>query len=213
MKKFRPYKAGYIVLYTLGAACIVDAIVSAVSSLRGTQNEMLASMSLFTYLLAVLAIFYVKMYVTTKVVISGNTFRFVNTAYIKPAEGAKRANFIFRQGENDIKCIDKRFDMQQIERYGFIEDLGFSRLDRSGAGEANALFPVREVAFVLKDGKRYHFNAGNYSFKQLREIVLAVQAASTVAPEGRLALVLDESKWEQIKPKKDNKKAGKSRRH
>lgn len=206
MKKFRPYKAGYIVLYALGVACVGDAVVSIVSSLRGTQNEMLASMSMFTYLLAILAIFYVKMYVTTKVVINGSKFRFVNTAYIKPAEGAKRASFIYRQGENDIRRIDKTFNMEELERYGFIEDLGYSKLDRSGAGEGNALFPVHEVAFVMQDGKRYHFNAGNYSFKQLREMVTLIQSASHIAPEGKLALVLDESKWEQLKPKKEAKK-------
>lgn len=209
MKKFRPYKAGFIVLYALAVACITDAVVSAVTSLNGTQNQMLASMSLFTYLLAILAVFYVKMYITTKVVINGSTFRFVNPAYIKPAEGAKRASFIYRQGENDIKSIDKHFNMQDIERYGYIEDLGYSRLDRSGAGEGNALFPVHEVAFVLKDGKRYHFNAGNYSFKQLREMVTLVQEASGAAPEGKLALVLDESKWESLKPRKEAKKKGK----
>lgn len=206
MKKFRPYKAGYIVLYALGVACVGDAVVSIVSSLRGTQNEMLASMSMFTYLLAILAIFYVKMYVTTKVVINGSKFRFVNTAYIKPAEGAKRASFIYRQGENDIRRIDKTFNMEELERYGFIEDLGYSKLDRSGAGEGNVLFPVHEVAFVMQDGKRYHFNAGNYSFKQLREMVTLIQSASHIAPEGKLALVLDESKWEQLKPKKEAKK-------
>ena len=212
MKKFRPYKAGYIVLYALGVACIGDAVASIVSSLRGTQNEMLASMSMFTYLLAILAIFYVKMYITTKVVIHDGKFRFVNTAYIKPAEGAKRASFIYRQGENDIRRIDKTFNMAELERYGFIEDLGYSKLDRSGAGEGNALFPVHEIAFVMQDGKRYHFNAGNYAFKQLREMVECIQNASHIAPEGRLALVLDEAKWPQLKPKKDAKKKGKGKK-
>lgn len=212
MKKFRPYKAGYIVLYVLALLCISDAVFSLISQLRGTQNEMLASMSLFTYLLGILAVIYVMMYVSTRVEITEKTFRFVNAAYIKPPEGTKRAMFIYRQGENDIKKIDKKFNFEDLERYGFIEDLGYKQLDRSGAKPNNALFPVREIALVMKEGKRYQMNAGNYSFKQLKEMVTAIQTYSGVAPEGSLALVLDESKWPQLVPKKEPKKGKKGKK-
>ena len=43
------------------------------------------------------------------------------------------------------------------------------------------------MALVMKDGKRYHMNAANYSTKQLKEIVEKIQSASGLAPEGKLA--------------------------
>ena len=74
MKKFRPYKPGFIVLYVLGFLCVSDAVYSLITSLLGTANEYMASFSLFSYLIAALAILYVRMYARTKVVIDGKTY-------------------------------------------------------------------------------------------------------------------------------------------
>lgn len=190
MKKFRPYKAGYIVLYALGVLCLSDAVWTMVAPSLGRGNEYMQSFSMFSYLIAVLAVLYVKMYVSTHVAIDGKTFRFVNTVYVKPAAGAKRASFIYRQGENDIKKIDKKFPLVELEKYGYIEDLGYSILDKSGASEKNKLFPVHEIALVMKDGKRYHMNGANYTDKQLKEMFTLVQKATGIAPEGKLAELL-----------------------
>ena len=43
------------------------------------------------------------------------------------------------------------------------------------AGENNKLFPVHEVAFITRDNKRYHMNAGIYSKKQRREMFDLIQ--------------------------------------
>ena len=190
MKKFRPYRAGFIVLYVLGVLCLGEAIHTAIAQSTGSINEYMQSFSLFTYLIAVLAIIYVKMYIITRVEVDDTTFHFVNPVYIKPAPGEKRAMFIFRQGDNDIKVVDKKFKLADIEKYGYIEDLGYQQLDRSTAGEKNKLFPIHEIALVMKDGKRYHMNGGNYSVKQLQGIFSQVQAATGLAPEGKLAEVL-----------------------
>lgn len=190
MKKFRPHKAGFIVLYVLGALSLSDAAYTLFSQATGNSNEYMASFSLFSYLIALLAFMYLKMYAATKVVVDKNSFRFVNTVYIKPAPGAKRASFIWRQGENDLKKVDKKFALAELEKYGYIEDLGYSVLDRSNAGEKNKLFPVHEIALVLKDGRRFHMNGGNYSAKQLKEMFTMVQEATGIAPEGKLAEVL-----------------------
>ena len=190
MKKFRPYKAGYIVLYALCVLCVSDALWTMIAPSLGRGNEYMQSFSMFSYLIAILAFFYVKLYIGTRVEVDDKTFRFVNTVYIKPAAGAKRAMFIYRQGENDIKIIDKKFPLADLEKYGYIEDLGYAVLDNSGAGEKNKLFPVHEIALVMKDGKRYHMNGGNYTDKQLKEMFTLVQKASGVAPEGKLAKLL-----------------------
>jgi len=186
MKKFRPYKAGFIVVYILTVLCVGDAVYSLVSQIMGTANEMMQSFSLFSYLVAVLSILYVKMYGATRVEIDDKIFHFVNPVYIRPAPGAKRASFIYRQGENDIKVVDKKVPLAELERYGWIEDLGYSVLDRSGAGEDNLLFPVHEIALVMKDGKRYHFNGGNYSVEQLKEMIALIEKATGLKPEGKL---------------------------
>ena len=182
MKKFRPYQAGFIVLYVLGFLCIGDAAYSLIS-----QNEYMQSFSMFSYLIAILAVVYVRMYALTKVEIDDKVFHFVNPVYIKPQAGAKRASFVFRQGENDIKRIDKKVPLLELEKYGYIEDLGYSPLDNSGASQTNALFPVHEIALVMKDGRRYHFNGGNYSVKQLKEMNAMIEKVTGLKPEGALA--------------------------
>lgn len=201
MKKFRPYQAGFIVLYVLGFLCIGDAVYGLVSQYMGTANEYMQSFSMFSYLIAILAAVYVRMYATTKVEINDKVFHFVNPVYIKPQAGAKRASFIFRQGENDIKKIDKKVPLLELEKYGYIEDLGYSPLDNSGASQTNALFPVHEIALVMKDGKRYHFNGGNYSVKQLKEMNAMIEKVTGLKPEGALA-----NPVKPVKEKKGKKK-------
>ena len=114
MKKYRPYRAGFIVIYVLGVLCISDAIYTLISQATGTANEYMASFSLFSYLIAVLAFLYVKLYIVTRIEIDGKFMRFVNPVYIKPAPGAKRAMFIYRQGDTDIKLVDKRFPLSEM---------------------------------------------------------------------------------------------------
>jgi len=201
MKKFRPYKAGFIVLYVLGFLCVGDAVYSAVSQLTGTANEYMQSMGMFSYLIALLAVFYVKTYAVTRIAIDDTTMQIVFPVYIKPAAGAKRVSFIYRQGENDLKVVNKKFKLADIEKFGYIEDLGYKKLDNSGAGENAALFPVHEVALVMKDGKRYHVNAGHYSVKQLKEIVDLIEKGSGVKAEGKLADV-EKAEADRIAAKK-----------
>jgi len=187
MKKYRPFKAGFIVVYVLGALCALDAGNTLYSQIAGTENEYMANFSFFSYLLAVLAFFYVKMYASARIEIDDKTLRIVCPVYIRPAVGAKRASFIYRQGDTDLKLMDKRFNLADIESYGWIEDLGYNRLDKSGAKETNKLFPVHEIAFVTSDGKRYHMNGGFYSEKALGEMLVQIRAGSGKEPTGKLA--------------------------
>ena len=208
MKKYRPYRAGFIVIYILGVLCISDAVTTLVRQMTGTINEYMSSFSLFSYLIALLAFFYVKMYIVTRVEIDQSIMHIVNTVYIKPQPGAKRASFIYRQGENDIKLLNKRIPLKELDRFGYIEDLGYDKLDRSGAGEDNLLFPVHEVALVMKDGKRYHWNAANYSWKQLKQIVPQIEQISGVQATGKLADVKNYTE-ESVRKMKEEKKAAK----
>ena len=219
MKRYRPYRAGYIVIYILGVLCMSDAIITLIKQFTGTLNEYMSSFSMFSYLIALLAFFYVKIYIVTRVEIDDTTMHIVNSVYIKPQPGAKRASFIYRQGENDIKVMNKRFQLADLEKFGYIDDLGYDKLDRSGAGENNALFPVHEVALVMKDGKRYHWNAANYSWKQLQQIVPQIEQASGVQATGKLADVksyteesVRQMKAEQKAAKKAEKKGGKKKK-
>lgn len=191
MKKYFPYRAGFIVIYVLSALCVGDAVYTLICQLTGSGNDYMASFSLFSYLIAVLAVLYLKMYAATRVEIDGSTMRFVNPVYIKPAEGTKRAMFVYRQGDTDIKLVDKRFKLSEMEKFGYIEDLGYSQLDKSNAGPNNKLFPVHEIALVMKDGKRYHMNGAFYSAKQLKGIVEQICSGSGLRPTGKLAEVLN----------------------
>jgi len=203
MKKFRPYQAGFIVLYALGFLCVGDALYALYGQATGTANEYMQSFSLFSYLIAALAVVYIRMYATTRVEISDKTFHFVNPVYIKPQPGAKRASFIFRQGDTDIHKVDKKFSLMDLEKYGYIEDLGYAQLDKSNVSQTNLLFPVHEIALVMKDGKRYHMNGGFYSVNQLKEMNALIEQATGLKPEGALA---NPTKPVREKKNKDGKK-------
>lgn len=187
MVKYRPYKAGFIVLYVLTVLCLGDAVYSLIATIFGLGNEYMASFSMFSYLVAVLAILYVRMYASTRVEIDDKSMHIVFPVYIQPQPGAKRAMFLYRQGSTDLKLVNKRFPLAELEKYGYIEDLGYKQLDRSGVKEDNKFFPVQEIALVMKDGKRYHMNGGFYSAKQLSGMVEKIQAVTGLAPEGKLA--------------------------
>ena len=186
MKKFRPYCAGFIVLYVLALFSFFDVARTLYGEITGTANEMLQSFSLFTYLIFILAVLYVKMYASSKVVLTDKTMQIVNPVYIRPQAGAKRAMFIYRNGDTDVKLMNKTFKLEDLEKYGWIEDLNYSRLDASGVSEKNKLFPVHEIALVLENGKRYHLNGGFFSQKQLNAIVKEIHAVSGVEPTGKL---------------------------
>ena len=77
-----------------------------------------------------------------------------------------------------------------MTRYGYVEDLGYDRLDQSQGGEKSKLFPVHEVAFITSENKRYHMNAGIYSDEQNREIFTRLRGITGIEPEGKLADLL-----------------------
>ena len=187
MKKYRPYKAGFIVLYVLCLLSVGQTAFELISQARGTSNEYMASFTTFGVLIAAMAIMYVRMYIVARVEIDGNYMRIVFPVYIKPKPGEKRAFFLYRQGENDLKLVNKRFALADLEKYGYIEDLNYAQLDRSNVGEKNKLFPVHEIALVMKDGRRYHMNGGFYSPKQLVGMIEQIHAATGLIPEGKLA--------------------------
>ena len=187
MKKYRPYKPGFIVLYILGLLSIGQSVFDIVTQMLGVANEYMANFTFFSVLIAVMAAMYIRMYAVTRTEIDEKYMRIVFPVYIKPKEGEKRAFFIYRQSENDLKLVNKRFALADLERYGYIEDLNYAQLDRSNAGEKNKLFPVHEIALVMKDGKRYHMNGGYYSPKQLAGMIEQIHAATGLIPEGKLA--------------------------
>ena len=190
MKKFRPYNAGYIVLYVLIAISLVDAGYTLYGQITGNVNEYIRSFSLFSYLIAAMGVCFASIYARAQVCIDGKHLRIAFPATIKPPEGSKRAMIVFRSGPNDLKLIDKTIDMSKIERYGYVEDLGFAKVDQSGSTETSPLFKVHEVCFLTSDNKRYHMNAAIYSKKQQKEIFTLIREATGISPEGKLAEML-----------------------
>ncbi|MBQ6374988.1 MAG: hypothetical protein IJJ45_10965 [Clostridia bacterium] len=190
MKTYRPYTSGFIVLYALATLCILDAGYSLYGQVTGTANPYMQSFSMFSYLIAALAIVYVRMYFKTRITIDGRNIRIVFPAYIRPPEGSKRAFFVFRQGQNDLKLIDKAFSLDTVERYGFVDDFNLSHLDQSGANEKTPLFKVKEICFLTSNGKRYHMNAGFFKKKQLANMFRQIRDIIGKDPEGSLAELL-----------------------
>ena len=187
MKTYRPYCSGFIVLYVLVLISFVDAGWSLYGQITGTANQFIASFSFFSYLIAVMGACYSWVYVRAKVCIDDKNIRIAFPANVKAPDPSKRAMIIYRQGPNDLRLIDKTFPLKNIERYGYVKDLGFSRVDKTGASEKSPFFPVHEVCFLTSENKRYHMNAAIYSEKQRKEIFNTIRQATGIAPEGKLA--------------------------
>ena len=190
MKKYRPYCSGYIILYVLVLICVVDAAITLVGQIRGTLNEFMASFSFFSYVILTMGLCYAWLYVRAQVAIDDRTVRFAFPANIRPKQGEPRAMLIYRQGDCDLKLVDKTVKLADIVRWGWVEDLGYKRIDASNATEKGP-FPVHEVAVITNDNKRYHWNAAIFSDKQRREIVTHIAKASGVMPEGKLAELVE----------------------
>ncbi|MBE5809011.1 MAG: hypothetical protein E7317_11815 [Clostridiales bacterium] len=187
MKTYRPLSAGFIVIYALTAVTVADSCYTAYCQMTGKGIRSFGSFSLFIYLIAVLALFYCWMYARTKTVIGPDELHIVFPAYVNPSGDGRRAPFIYRQGELDLHMVDKTFPTADVVRWGFAEDLGVSRLDKSRADEKAPLLAVHEIAFMMKDGRRYHMNAAYYTKRQQAKLIPALKGAIPVPPEGKLA--------------------------
>ena len=190
MKTYRSHCPGFILLYVLVGLSLVDAGYSLYGQITGTGNEYMQSFSFFSYIIAAMGLCYAWVYVRAKVCIDDKNLRLAFPANVKPVDSSKRAMIIYRQGPNDLKLIDKTIALDNIERYGYVEDLGYSRVDQTGANEKSKLFPVHEVCFLTKDGKRYHLNAAIFSKKQQKAIFSDIRSATGIEPEGSLGQVL-----------------------
>lgn len=190
MKRYRPHSPGFIVLYVLTLLSFADVVYTIVRQVKGINNDLMGSFSFFSYLVFAMACCYVWQYARAQVVIDGTKMRVAFPANMRPRQGQPRAMIIYRQGDLDLKFIDKTIDLKQVTRYGYAKELGYEPLDQSQGGEKSKLFPVREVAFITSDNKRYHMNAGIYSAQQNKEIFTQVRDITGVEPEGSLAEVL-----------------------
>ena len=190
MKRYRPYCAGYIVLYVLALLSLADAAYTVIRQIQGV-NDMMTGFSFFSYIILAMAACYTWYYARAKVVIAGTKLRVAFPANMRPREGQPRAMFLFRQGELDLRFVDKTLDLKKLVQYGYVEDLGYEPIDQSQGGDKSKLFPVHEVALITSENKRYHMNAGIYSEKQRREIFTQIRQISGVEPEGSLAKVLE----------------------
>lgn len=182
MKRFRPRCGGYYFLYVLVVLTLADAVYSFISTMNGTANEYIQSFSMFSYIIAAFAVLYARLYMAAKVEISDKTLHIACLFALRPAKDAKRVSFIFRQGDLDLKLVDKRVELANIVKYGYVEDLGCPGIDQTGARPNSKAFPVHEMAFITNDNKRYHLNIAVYGKKQEQEIISLIAAATGKQP-------------------------------
>ena len=190
MKRYRPYCAGYIVLYVLTLLSVADVAYTLYRQTKGINNDLMGSLSFFSYFVFFLAVCYTWQYVRAQVCFDGKKMRVAFPANIRPKQGQARAMILYRQGDLDLKFIDKTIDLRLVTRYAYARDLGYEPIDQSRGGETNKLFPVKEVAIITSDNKRYHMNLGIYSARQRREIIEQMRAVTGIEPEGSLREVL-----------------------
>ena len=118
MKRYRPYCAGFIVLYVLALLCLGDVVFTIIRQSRGV-NDAMSGFSFFSYIIFALALCYVWMYVRAQVCIDGQRLRMAWPANVRPKPGEPRAMIIYRQGDLDLKFIDKTIRLDNLVRYGY----------------------------------------------------------------------------------------------
>ena len=70
------------------------------------------------------------------------------------------------------------------------KNLACGRRDKSGAKTDARLFPVHEVAFIMQDGRNCRMNAAIYKPAQLREMFTTIREATGIEPTGKLAEIM-----------------------
>ena len=194
MKKYRPLNAGYILVYVVVIAVIVQGIWTLIAMMlrqgAEAQNSLYGMLDMWTLILVPFAVIYGNHYRQTVVELSSTSMRIVRPALICPKPGEQRASFVFRQGANDNVLIRRKFELAQLAKYGYAEDFGLRPEDKSGAKTDAKLFPVHEVAFIMEDGRNCRMNAAIYKPAQLREIFGAIREATGIEPTGSLAELL-----------------------
>ena len=194
MKKYRPLNAGYILVYVVVIAVIVQGIWTLIAMMlrqgAEAQNSLYGMLDMWTLILVPFAVIYGNHYRQTVVELSSSSMRIVRPALICPKPGEQRASFVFRQGANDNVLIRRKFELAQLAKYGYAEDFGLRPEDKSGAKTDAKLFPVHEVAFIMEDGRNCRMNAAIYKPAQLREIFGAIREATGIEPTGSLAELL-----------------------
>ena len=194
MKKYRPLNAGYILVYVVVIAVIVQGIWTLIAMMlrqgAAVQNSFTGMFDMWTLILVPLAVIYGNHYRQTVVELSPTAMRIVRPAVVYPKEGEKRASFVFRQGGSDNVLIRRKFELSQLAKYGYAEEFGLRPEDKSGAKTDAKLFPVHEVAFIMEDGRNCRMNAAIYKPAQLREIFGAIREATGIEPTGSLAELL-----------------------
>ena len=194
MKKYRPLNAGYILVYVVVIAVIVQGIWTLIAMMlrqgAAVQNSFTGMFDMWTLILVPLAVIYGNHYRQTVVELSPTAMRIVRPAVVYPKEGEKRASFVFRQGGSDNVLIRRKFELSQLAKYGYAEEFGLRPEDKSGAKTDARLFPVHEVAFIMQDGRNCRMNAAIYKPAQLREMFTAIREATGIEPTGKLAEIM-----------------------
>lgn len=186
MKTYRPRSSGFIVIYVIAFLSLLDVGYTLYTTITGANTGMMGSFSYFAYMIAAVAWCYTWMYGSSRVELREETLHMVYPAMVSAPEKGPRAMILFRQGDLDMRRIDKTFRYDQVVRWGYQQDLKVSRLDKSQAHAKSPLLPVHEVAFLTADGKRYHLNVGLFTKKQRAELLPAIAERMPLPPEGDL---------------------------
>ncbi|MEG2858828.1 MAG: hypothetical protein RSA12_02905 [Clostridia bacterium] len=187
MKTFRPYNAGYLIIYILTLISFADVSYTIITYDPNAAQSLMNSFALWSFLILIAAVVFANHYFKTRVTVGSDYLHIVRPVYVQPKPGEKRVNFLFRQDTLDNVIMETRLQLPLLEKYGYIEDLGFKSQDKGGATQKNKLFPLHEVAFVLGDGTNYRLNAAVYSKKQLASLISLIKEKTGIAPTGSLA--------------------------
>ena len=194
MKKYRPLNAGYILVYVVVIAVIVQGIWTLIAMMlrqgAEAQNSLYGMLDMWTLILVPFAVIYGNHYRQTVVELSPTAMRIMRPAVVYPKQSEKRASFVFRQGGSDNVLIRRKFELKQLAKYGYAEEFGLRPEDKSGAKTDARLFPVHEVAFIMQDGRNCRMNAAIYKPAQLREMFTAIREATGIEPTGKLAEIM-----------------------
>lgn len=181
---FRPVNFACLILYIFTAlfwltgACVIIYSIFLENCLSWFEWLCLAFvLLLFTYLVIPFA--------KTKLCINNGHIDIHQVLWLKKRKSGLSVlyRFVFVKGNVEQRYIEDQFDLDSLETYGFIEDIGLYRRERDPYG----CTLHKEVAFLLKNGNDLRWNIKPYTKRTVRRVVELISSETGIVPTGKLA--------------------------
>ena len=175
MIRIRPINLGYLLIYLIAAFIFVLTLLI-----------MIYSQDVFSIICGILCStlfsIFVYYYSREHVQLSAEKITVVACVWLKREGKSQAIPILFTQGKLEQRIVKSEFRLSDLDKYGYIHDLGLRQKEYSPSGG----YIVREVAFVLKDGIDCRLNIEHYTKNQVKKLLTYVYESTSILPQGKL---------------------------